>query len=354
MGYSRNSEWTTSVNDFSEEQIGIVIQGIGVEVEGETGNDFLCYCPFHGNTDTPSFSVSKRNGTYICFNAACAESGNLTGLVQRMRKCNMMEALRFIMQHKDTRHVSLAERRQKRQASGGTFNIFPDEPFDRMHEDLWKYPEAVRYMVEERGFEEETLDKFHIGYSVKNDMVIVPMHSPDGKYVGLIGRSIEGKRFKNSPGLPVSRTLWNLHRAKAAGDAVVITEASFDGMRVDQAGYPCVVALLGGHLSTLHVELLDRYFNTIIIMTDFDNKEDHKSPVCKKCPGKCEGHNPGRDLGAAIVKMLPRKRVKWATYGYKEVYPNGAKDPGQITDKEIKTCIQNSVSNFEYRRWGLY
>lgn len=353
MEYSRDSKWTPGIHDYTEQQIQIVIQGIGVEIEGETGNDFLCYCPFHGNTDTPSFSVSKRNGTYICFNAACAETGNLTGLVQRMRKCDLMEALRFVLKHKDTRHVSLAERREKRQSSTD-FNIFPDEPFTRMHSDFWEYPEAVRYMVEERGFEEETLGRFQIGYSAKNDMVIVPMHSPEGQHVGLIGRSLEGKRFKNSPGLPVSRTLWNLHRAKAAGDTVVITEASFDGMRVDQSGYPCVVALLGGHLSTLHVELLDRYFNTIIIMTDFDNKEDHISPVCRKCSGVCEGHNPGRDLGNAIVKMLPRKRVKWASYGYKEVYPNLAKDAGGMHDKEIKQCIQNSVSNFEYKRWGLY
>ncbi len=347
-------QWAANLNDYTEEQIEVVIQGLGVEVEGETGNDFLCYCPFHGNTDTPSFSVSKRNGTYICFNAACAEQGNLTGLVQRIRKCNLMEALRFVMKHKETRRVSLAERRAKRAKMAGDFTIFPDGPFDRMHDDFWNYPEAVRYMVEDRGFEEETLEKFRIGYSAKNDMVIVPMHSPEGQHVGLIGRSLEGKRFKNSPGLPVSRTLWNLHRAKAAGDTVVITEASFDGMRVDQAGYPCVVALLGGHLSLLHIDFLDRYFNTIIIMTDFDDKEQHRSPVCKKCRGKCVGHNPGRDLGVAIVEALPRKRVKWASYGYKEVYPNGAKDAGNLTDKEIKICIQNSVSNFEYRRWGLY
>jgi DNA primase len=354
LGNTRDNQWATSIYDYTEEQIAVVIQGIGVEVDGETGNDFLCYCPFHGNTDTPSFSVSKRNGTYICFNAACAEQGNLTGLVQRLRKCNMMEALRFVMKHKDTRHVTLAERREKRLARGGEFNIFPDAPFERMYNDFWEYPEAVRYMVEERGFEEETLHHFKIGYSAKNDMVIVPMHSPDGQHVGLIGRSIEGKRFKNSPGLPVSRTLWNLNRAKAAGDAVVITEASFDSMRVHQAGYPCTVALLGGHLSLLHIELLNRYFNTLIIMTDFDDKSQHISPVCKKCRGKCEGHNPGRDLGKLIVDSFPRKRVLWASHGYKEVYPDSAKDPGMLSDKEIKTCVQNAVSNFEYRRWGLY
>ncbi|AST15309.1 DNA primase [Streptomyces phage Samisti12] len=354
MGNPRNNEWATSVYDYSEEQIAIVIQGIGVDVDGETGNDFLCYCPFHGNTDTPSFSVSKRNGTYICFNAACAEQGNLMGLVQRLRKCNMMEALRFIMKHKDTRRVSLAEKKEKRAAKAGDFNIFPEEPFKRMYNDFWQYPEAVRYMVEERGFEEETLHHFEIGYSVKNDMVIVPMHSPDGKHVGLIGRSIEGKRFKNSPGLPVSRTLWNLNRAKAAGDTVVITEASFDSMRVHQAGYPCTVALLGGHLSLIHIDLLERYFNTLIIMTDFDDKTKHISPVCRKCPGQCVGHNPGRDLGKLIVESFPRKRVLWASNGYKEVYPNEAKDAGGMHDKEIKNCIQNAVSNFEYKRWGLY
>jgi hypothetical protein len=99
--------------------------------------------------------------------------------------------------------------------------------------------------------------------------------------------------------------------------------------------------------------MLEKYFNHIVIMTDFDDKERHKTPVCRKCPGSCKGHNPGRDLGTAIASKV-RRRISWASYGYKEVYPNGAKDCGDLTDDEIVQCIKNAASNFEYVGWQLY
>ncbi len=68
----------------------------------------------------------------------------------------------------------------------------------------------------------------------------------------------------------------------------------------------------------------------------------------------CIGHNPGRDLGAKIAGNLPRKRVMWASYEDKIVYPHDAKDAGDMTDQEIRQCLRNAVPNFEYTSWALY
>jgi DNA primase len=163
-------------------------------------------------------------------------------------------------------------------------------------------------------------------------MVTVPVHSPDGMPIGIVGRSIEGKVFKNSTNLPKSKTLFNLNRAKKIGDQVIVVESSFDAIRVHQAGFPNVVATLGGFLSTEQHNLLNRHFNKITIMTDSDVA--------------------GRELGYSIANKLKFKDLLWASCEYGKIYPHGAKDAGDLTDEEIKACIKNSVSDMEYRSWN--
>jgi hypothetical protein len=182
------------------------------------------------------------------------------------------------------------------------------------------------------------------------------MHDPTGVPVGIIGRSIDGKIFKNSKNLPRSKTTWNFHRAKRASDSVIIVESSFDAMRCYQAGYENVVAILGGYVSEEHVRQLSRTFNSVIIATDMDKKRfNDPCNICKKQGlNLCRGHNPGRKLGENIAERMVGKRIMWATYGYKEVYPHGAKDLGDLTDVEIRQCIKDATSHGEYMRWKIW
>ena len=110
--------------------------------------------------------------------------------------------------------------------------------------------------------------KYKLGYSVNQDMVTIPVHSPDGVCIGFVGRSIEGKQFKNSVDLPKSKTLFNLHRVKME-DKVYVVESSFDAIRLDQVGFPAV-ATLGANVSNTQIELLQKYFNNIIVIADND------------------------------------------------------------------------------------
>ena len=86
--------------------------------------------------------------------------------------------------------------------------------------------------------------------------------------IGFVGRSIEGKEFKNTPGMPKSKLLFNLHRVKTA-DKVYVVESSFDAIRLDQVGFPAV-ATLGANVSNIQIELLKKYFNNIIVIADND------------------------------------------------------------------------------------
>lgn len=365
MGGRGDFEWDRDRETYTPNQVEATLRACGVDVEGETHNDFLCFCPFHGNRFSPSFSVSKTSGAFICFNHSCGMTGTLIELVKKVPKRdgtfrNEFSARRLIIKKGSETEQAFTDQLEKLLEPVVDFPEFPQVTLDRMYDDFWQNPEAIRYMVEERGFEEETLEFFRIGFSARKDIVAVPMHTIKGIPVGVIGRPAdkENKFFKNSQGLPTSKTLWNIHRAKTHGEVVIVCEASFDAMRIHQAGFPNVVACLGGNFSPYHFEQLNRHFSRVIIMTDFDTKEKHIYKNCRKCKRKgfnlCMGHNPGRDLGATIAAGLHRKDILWASYSDEMVYPGLAKDAGDMTDDEIRQCLRNAVPNFVYEGWGIY
>jgi DNA primase len=137
----------------------------------------------------------------------------------------------------------------------------------RLNQQALESPRALRYYAG-RSITEDSIKKFSLGFSEKQDMVTIPVHSPDGMEIGFVGRSIEGKEFKNTPGLPKSKTLFNLNRVKTA-DRVYVVESSFDAIRLDQCGFPAV-ATLGANVSNFQTDLLQKYFNNIIVIADND------------------------------------------------------------------------------------
>lgn len=148
------------------------------------------------------------------------------------------------------------------------------KPFDevlirRLHSQALSSPRAMRY-YQGRRISENSINKFLLGYSDNQDMVTIPVMTPDGKsFVGFVARSVEGKDFKNTPKLPKSKILFNLHRAKLH-DTVYVVESSFDAIRLDQNGVPAV-ATLGATISKKQIELLTKYFNSVIVVADNDD-----------------------------------------------------------------------------------
>lgn len=286
-------------------------------------------------------------------------SGTLPDLLKRLKGLNPFQVLRVINKNKNAESVDLHAIVSAAMEEQPEFSEFPQAVLDGAVASF-KGSIAEEYM-HGRGFTDDTLEYFGVGYSKKQNMVIVPMHDPTGKPIGLIGRtpSPTDKRFKNSTNLPKSKTAWNIHRAKRTGDTVIVCEASFDAMRIHQAGYPNVVALLGGHVTPYHVAQLGRSFSTIVLMTDFDKKQYR--PNCRQCRGKdfkpgevrCTGHRPGRDLGRSIADSLSHKRILWGTYDDKVVFPHEAKDASDMTDEQIRQCLHNAISHVEYSLWNI-
>ena len=327
-GYNTREVDTTH---YTPNHIKSILRSIGLEVVGETGNDFLCYCPFHSNRHTSSFSVSREKGAFICFNPSCGEAGTLQELVKRVLNKNEFEAMRFISSKEAESLENFDEMLSEAMEDKPVFKEFSEDILKKLYTDLITTTAGKEYF-KSRGINQQSIIDFSLGYSSNMNMVTVPVHSPDGMAIGIVGRSIEGKSCKNSTNLPKSKTLFNIHRAKKIGDHVIVVESSFDAIRVHQAGFPNVVATLGGFLSKEQHTLLNRHFNKITVMTDADQA--------------------GRDLGKSIGSKLKFKDLLWASHEQGKIYPHGAKDAGDLTDEEIKACIKNSVSDIEYRSWN--
>lgn len=362
--------WDSRSDFYTPAEIRVVLEGLGIEIVSETTNDFLSYCPFHSNDNSPAFSTSKTKGYSVCFNPSCG-----VGYRPRLTLEKLVEAIRGGSKMAIKGFISRAQSESSLEDKFMSIDDiklepFPQQAIDTMKNRLWSTHEGLDYL-HGRGFEDSTIDYFNMGLAKKSrgpikrpvDMVVVPAYDHTGMPVGVVGRSIQDKIFRNyganpdGTGFHKSKIVMNLHNAKRH-DTVIITEASFDMARCHQAGYHNVVALLGGSLSTEQASLLSKFFDTIIIATDNETKRNGgliTKDNCGRCAraGRkmCQGHSPGRDLGMKIVNALSHKRIRWASYDDRFVYKDDVKDLSMMDDVDIARCMRNSVGHFEYIDW---
>lgn len=289
------------MSHYTEEQVYRVLEAIGLDVEAEAGDDVLVFCPYHSNHKTPAGEVSKYKGTFYCF--SCGAAANLEKLVMKVSDRTYFEAIRLIkaneVESSITDDVEVALLRKPE------FVPFDEVLVARLNQAALNTPRALNYFSYRNI--DRSIKKFSLGYSENQDMVTVPVHSPDGMLLGFVGRGIDVKSFKNSPGLPKSKTLFNLHRVKSE-PFVFVVESSFDAIRLDQAGIPAV-ATLGAGVSVRQIKLLEQNFNIIYSVPDQDSA--------------------GREMDDKLKKALGSKLSSIAL-------PSGVKDVGDLTDEQIK------------------
>jgi len=312
---------------YSKADLRSILRSCNIEIVSETGTDFLCLCPFHHNTDSPAFAASYAKGLYVCYNQNCNSAGTILDLVKQLTNRNDYEALRFISSNRQSEAEAFEDGLKDLLDEKPDFVEFPEDTLKNLINGLSTNEAAKEYLLS-RKIELSAMAHFNMGYSENMGMVTVPLYSPDGLAVGIIGRSIKDKRFKNSVNLPRNKTMFNLHRAKREGGTIIVCESSFDVIRLWQAGFPNAVGTLGGSISDINIQNLNKYASTIILMTDNDQA--------------------GRSLGNTIANKLKNKNILWAKYDHNTIYPHSAKDVGDMTDEEIKQCIKNAIPHFEY------
>lgn len=278
-----------------------------VTIMSEMGTEMVAYCPFHGNMNTPSFSINRYTGLWQCFNPDC----NMRGGIRMLKKLLLNEDYRDLeAASKDYIDKLLSEEEE-------------EEDFGEIEEQLnnckvsYNTDTSVLNILLDRGFSMETLEYFEIGFSVPKSRVVIPARDQFFNLVGLIGRAVTKEqipRYLYSTGFPKRNILFNLNNAKIY-DEVIIVEGSLDAMKIHQAGYPNVVATLGAIITDNQMKLIKNYFDSITIIPDNDDA--------------------GRAMKDAIIQGVRSKET------YLAECPEGFKDAADLNSKQISNIIEN-------------
>jgi DNA primase len=298
-------------NLYTASQIKRVLAGSGVTVEKETESEYIVFCSFHSNHRTPAGEINKYSGLFFCF--SCGKTADLIELVMHFSNRTYFESVRFIKSKEvETDILSDVNSKLIQKEEWTEFDI---SIVQRLHDQALTSERAKEYFIK-RQITKESVIKFKLGYSENQDMISIPVHNHEGLCVGFVGRSVEGKDFKNTTKLPKSKLLFNLNRIKAAS-RVYVVESSFDAIRLDQVGMPAV-ATLGANVSSKQIDLLQKYFSDINIIADNDEA--------------------GGNMKEKIVERL---NGNVTVVNLDEKY----KDIGDMTDKEISSINKNFGDN---------
>ena len=126
----------------------------------------------------------------------------------------------------------------------------------------------------------DILREFGVGYYARRGMmhgrVVFPIHNIEGQLIAYVGRWAEdpvpsGKRkYFLPPGFRRGLELYNLHRAIKEGTEAIVVEGYFDVLRLYEAGYQCVVSIMGAAITDEQVELLKENFDRVLLLLDGD------------------------------------------------------------------------------------
>lgn len=296
----------SNVTYYSEEQVKRSLIAAGIDIKFELDNDLMIFCPFHNNYRSPAGEVSKETGIFWCF--SCQEAKELVEVIMQATKRSYFESMRLIDSKADKRN--LVDQLTSTLEKVTTFVQYDLDMIEKLHKNVFENTRAIEYF-KSRGITKDSVERYKLGYSTSQDMVTIPVYSPDGICLGFVGRSIEGKRFKNSTDLPKSKTLFNLSRNKRV-DKIFVVESSFDAIRIEQAGGHAV-ATLGATISKEQRKLLKQYFNQIIALGDNDEA--------------------GQNMSNKLLTDLGYDKCVIAKL------PNMVKDVSDLNDQELKDFV---------------
>ena len=127
------------------------------------GRRWVGLCPFHAEK-TPSFTVTPEMGLFKCF--GCGEGGDLFSFVQLKENVSFIEAMRLLA---DRAGVEMALRGSGEKGTHGRSDLV------RVNEWARRYFQAnlrdaalgrdVRAYVHARGMNEDTLERFALGFA---------------------------------------------------------------------------------------------------------------------------------------------------------------------------------------------
>ncbi len=296
------------------------------------GANYIACCPFH-NEKTPSFSVSPSKGIFKCF--GCGKAGSAVSFVMEHEHLSYTEAIKYLGKKYG---IEVNEREESAEDVAQRLKyeslLVVSELAQQYYSETLFNTEigkavGLSYFHQARGFSEETIKKFGLGYApdAKNlphnfaakekietfsayaqkkgykkefligaglsiertggdlvdkfyDRVMFPIHSISGRVIAFGGRTLrtekEVAKYVNSPETEIyhkSRSLYGIYFAKSAIAKLqkcYLVEGYTDVISLHQAGVENVVASSGTSLTTDQIRLIKRFTNKVTVLYDGD------------------------------------------------------------------------------------
>lgn len=280
------------------------------------GKNYTGLCPFH-TEKTPSFSVTPDKQMFYCF--GCQEGGNVFSFLMKMEKVSFVEAVRTLAARAgielpvaDAAQTGSTENEQLFRANMIAARFYRDSLIQTSE------GEFAREYFRKRGFTDETIRQFGLGYAprgwqalvnhaVVNGLdaeylekaglagkredgsmydrfrgrVIFPIFSTTGRVVAFAGRQLYEDdtmaKYINTSETPIyqkSKILYGLSMTRddiRKQEYAILVEGYTDLISMYQAGIKNVVATSGTALTEEQIRLLARYAPSVVILYDADS-----------------------------------------------------------------------------------
>ena len=251
-----------------------------------------CPLPTHSSANSPqSFNVNSEKNIWACQSSSCVEArdgrkgGNVLDFVSVMENCSVRDAALKLQnwfrrtppaRQQEKKKTEIKETPEQRVAEKNPDVI---EEVNAPLAFVLKGIDSTHPYLKERGIEEETAKHFGVGFfpgrGSMAGRLVIPIANERGELVAYAGRAIDETepKYKLPAGFKKSEVLFNLHRVlllpKESQTLVIVVEGFFDCMKVQQAGLPFVVALMGSFMSEPQEKFLCQ-FPRVLLFLDGD------------------------------------------------------------------------------------
>lgn len=284
-----------------------------------SGANFKGLCPFH-DEKTPSFMVSPAKQICHCF--GCGKGGSPVNFVMEHEQMSYVEALRYLAKkyNIEIHEKELTNEEKAAQTERESMLVINEFAAQYFEEQLFNSEEGkdigLSYFYE-RGFNDTTIKKFHLGYSPQDSKafytaatgkgynkkylfdvglciddrrgggfdrfhgrVMFPVMNIAGKIIAFGGRTLKKTKdvakYFNSPESIVyvkNRELYGLFQSKRAivkEDKCFLVEGYTDVISMHQAGIENVVASSGTSLTEGQIRAIHRFTKNVTVLYDGD------------------------------------------------------------------------------------
>jgi len=363
------------------------------------GKNYVGLCPFHSEK-TPSFAVNAEKQVYHCF--GCGVGGNTFTFVMEHEKVSFAEAVRFLA---DRAGITLPSPSPEAEALASEAEIL----FNVMRQSARFFYDSLTQSSEGefalgyfhgRGFTDETIRGFGLGYSPKGwdglvqfsqkegveikylekvglarrredgsyydyfrGRAMFPIFSTSGRVIGFGARKLYEDdpmgKYINSPETPIyikSRVLYGIYQAKNAvidQDSAILVEGYADLITVFQAGIQNVAASSGTALTPEQIQLVGRYTKNITLVYDADSAGSNammrgvdlviEGGLDVKVAELPQGHDPDsyvRKFGGEEFQMLIQRAVSFIDFKARTFQREGKFETPEGQAEAVRSIVQ--------------